>query len=400
MKKHDELKWFLIRKFIEILLVVGVAEYFITFAINSYVMPLVFEYFFPDYDNIRMAGSEAVVFLVVMMVLLCLGAIGSVFPFPINGIIHGGIEEIQSGLSQVMYSMDETTSVYTLDRYNAILLFLTGFALIAIVAAPYILGALCFAKITIKEFRAIQEEREQQQRDFDKKRNLMLSDIAHDLRTPMTTVNGYAKALADGMVTDETKKQEYLNAIQNKSVRMNELINLLFEYVKLDSEGFRLDKTKLDLCELLRENAALAYSDIEEAGMDFEVQIPEEPYYINADSIQLSRVVTNLLNNAIRHNPKGTTITLSMKEEAAGVRVVVADDGNAIPDDISGHIFEPFAKGDSSRRSGGSGLGLSIAKKVINMHGWDLKFVSKPDDRNTKAFVIWIKKDKQDYIYG
>lgn len=400
MKKHDELKWFLIRKFIEILLVVGVAEYFITFAINSYVMPLVFEYFFPDYDNIRMAGSEAVAFLVVMMVLLCLGAIGSVFPFPINGIIHGGIEEIQSGLSQVMYSMDETTSVYTLDRYNAVLLFLTGFALIAIVAAPYILGALCFAKITIKEFRAIQEEREQQQRDFDKKRNLMLSDIAHDLRTPMTTVNGYAKALADGMVTDETKKQEYLNAIQNKSVRMNELINLLFEYVKLDSEGFRLDKTKLDLCELLRENAALAYSDIEEAGMDFEVQIPEEPYYINADSIQLSRVVTNLLNNAIRHNPKGTTITLSMKEEAAGVRVVVADDGNTIPDDISGHIFEPFAKGDSSRRSGGSGLGLSIAKKVINMHGWDLKFVSKPDDRNTKAFVIWIKKDKQDYIYG
>lgn len=400
MKKHDELKWFLIRKFIEILLVVGVAEYFITFAINSYVMPLVFEYFFPDYDNIRMAGAEAVAFLVVMMVLLCLGAIGSVFPFPINGIIHSGIEEIQSGLSQVMYSMDETTSVYTLDRYNAILLFLTGFALIAIVAAPYILGALCFAKITIKEFRAIQEEREQQQRDFDKKRNLMLSDIAHDLRTPMTTVNGYAKALADGMVTDETKKQEYLNAIQNKSVRMNELINLLFEYVKLDSEGFRLDKTKLDLCELLRENAALAYSDIEEAGMDFEVQIPEEPYYIDADSIQLSRVVTNLLNNAIRHNPKGTTITLSMKEEAAGVRVVVADDGNTIPDDISGHIFEPFAKGDSSRRSGGSGLGLSIAKKVINMHGWDLKFVSKPDDRNTKAFVIWIKKDKQDYIYG
>lgn len=400
MKKHDELKWFLIRKFIEILLVVGVAEYFITFAINSYVMPLVFEYFFPDYDNIRMAGSEAVAFLVVMMVLLCLGAIGSVFPFPINGIIHGGIEEIQSGLSQVMYSMDETTSVYTLDRYNAILLFLTGFALIAIVAAPYILGALCFAKIIIKEFRAIQEEREQQQRDFDKKRNLMLSDIAHDLRTPMTTVNGYAKALADGMVTDETKKQEYLNAIQNKSVRMNELINLLFEYAKLDSEGFRLDKTKLDLCELLRENAALVYSDIEEAGMDFEVRIPEEPYYINADSIQLSRVVTNLLNNAIRHNPKGTAITLSMKEEAAGVMVVVADDGNTIPDDISGHIFEPFAKGDSSRRSGGSGLGLSIAKKVINMHGWDLKFVSKPDDRNTKAFVIWIKKDKQDYIYG
>ena len=181
---------------------------------------------------------------------------------------------------------------------------------------------------------------------------------------------------------------------------MNELINLLFEYVKLDSEGFRLDKTRLDLCELLRENAALVYSDVEDAEMNFEVSIPEEPYYINADSIQFSRVVTNLLNNAIRHNPKGTTIVLSMEEETAGVRIIIADDGNVIPDDISRNIFEPFAKGDSSRRSGGSGLGLSIAKKVINMHGWDLKFVSRPDDRNTKAFVIWIKKDKQDYIYG
>lgn len=400
MKKHDDLKWFLIRKFIEILIVVGVTEYFITFVINLYVMPVLFDYFFPDYGNIRIAGSEMVLFLVVMLVLLCLGAVGSIFPFPFSGIMRSALENIQNGLSQVMSSINETTSIYALGRMNAVLLFLTVFVLIVVVVTPYIAGAFCFARITVKQFRIIQKEREEQQRDFDRKRNLMLSDIAHDLRTPMTTVNGYARALADGMVTDEAKRQEYLKAIQNKSVRMNELINLLFEYVKLDSEGFRLDKTRLDLCELLRENAALVYSDVEDAEMNLEVSIPEEPYYINADSIQFSRVVTNLLNNAIRHNPKGTTIVLSMEEETAGVRIIIADDGNVIPDDISGNIFEPFAKGDSSRRSGGSGLGLSIAKKVINMHGWDLKFVSRPDDRNTKAFVIWIKKDKQDYIYG
>ena len=400
MKKHDDLKWFLIRKFIEILIVVGVTEYFITFVINLYVMPVLFDYFFPDYGKIRIAASEMVLFLVVMLVLLCLGAVGSIFPFPFSGIMRSALENIQNGLSQVMSSINETTSIYALGRMNAVLLFLTVFVLIVVVVTPYIAGAFCFARITVKQFRIIQKEREEQQRDFDRKRNLMLSDIAHDLRTPMTTVNGYARALADGMVTDEAKRQEYLKAIQNKSVRMNELINLLFEYVKLDSEGFRLDKTRLDLCELLRENAALVYSDVEDAEMNFEVSIPEEPYYINADSIQFSRVVTNLLNNAIRHNPKGTTIVLSMEEETAGVRIIIADDGNVIPDDISRNIFEPFAKGDSSRRSGGSGLGLSIAKKVINMHGWDLKFVSRPDDRNTKAFVIWIKNDKQDYIYG
>lgn len=68
------------------------------------------------------------------------------------------------------------------------------------------LGAVCFAKITIKEFRQIQREREEEQKEFDRKRNLMLSDIAHDLRTPMTTVNGYAKALADGMVVEPEKQ--------------------------------------------------------------------------------------------------------------------------------------------------------------------------------------------------
>ena len=115
----------------------------------------------------------------------------------------------------------------------------------------------------------------------------------------MTTVNGYAKALADGMVVEPEKQLEYLQAIQNKSARMNDLIHLLFEYVKLDSEGFSLDRKETDLSELLRENAALIYADFEDAGMEFEIDIPEEVVSVSVDSIQFSRVITNLLNNAI-----------------------------------------------------------------------------------------------------
>ena len=134
----------------------------------------------------------------------------------------------------------------------------------------------------------------------------MLSDIAHDLRTPMTTVNGYAKALADGMVVEPEKQLEYLQAIQNKSARMNDLIHLLFEYVKLDSEGFSLDRKETDLSELLRENAALIYADFEDAGMEFEIDIPEEVVSVSVDPIQFSRVITNLLNNAMKHNESGS----------------------------------------------------------------------------------------------
>ena len=198
------------------------------------------------------------------------------------------------------------------------------------------------------------------------KRNLMLSDIAHDLRTPMTTVNGYAKALADGMVVEPEKQLEYLQAIQNKSARMNDLIHLLFEYVKLDSEGFSLDRKETDLSELLRENAALIYADFEDAGMEFEIDIPEEVVSVSVDPIQFSRVITNLLNNAMKHNESGTHIKIGMYRKNGYIYILVADSGRRIPGELAEHLFEPFTKGDVSRKSGsGSGLGLSIAKKSL-----------------------------------
>ena len=213
----------------------------------------------------------------------------------------------------------------------------------------------------------------------------------------MTTVAGYAKALSDGMVTEPGRRQEYLQAIQNKSMRMNELINLLFEYVKLDSDGFTLERKPVDLCELLRENAAFVYSDVESAGMELEAEIPEECIRISADTMQFSRVVTNLLTNAIRHNPAGTKIGLLVQKDMDLIDVMIADTGTLIPQELCEKLFEPFAKADSSRAGGGSGLGLSIAQKVVQMHGWELKLVQQPQiqhypgaERYAKAFVIQI----------
>ena len=228
----------------------------------------------------------------------------------------------------------------------------------------------------------------------------MLSDIAHDLRTPMTTVSGYANALADGMVRDPQQQAAYLDAIQRKSHRMNDLINLLFEYVKLDSEGFSLDRKPHDLCEIARENAALIYSDVEDAGMTLDVEIPDEPIMVSVDEVQISRVITNLLTNAMRHNDKGTRIMLCLFRQEGVIHLMVADSGSVIPKDLEEHLFEPFARGDASRKSsGGSGLGLSIAKKVVEMHGWRMKLVQQPQIQHypfvakyAKAFLIQIKE--------
>lgn len=401
MKRQDSLEWFLIKKFIEILLLVGITEYFITFALNKWIFPPLLEYFFPSRgSNINISSTEAIFFVFAMLVVLLSNAFTVMLPSPVRETAQGLAEQVQQCLAAVLPSMNKSTPIYPLEGQKALLLFLVFLVIALSILLPYILGAICFARITIHEFRAIQQEREAQQKEFDRKRNLMLSDIAHDLRTPMTTVSGYANALADGMVRDPQQQAAYLDAIQRKSHRMNDLINLLFEYVKLDSEGFSLDRKPHDLCEIARENAALIYSDVEDAGMTLEVEIPDEPIMVSVDEVQISRVVTNLLMNAMRHNDQGIRIMLCLFRQEGVIHLMVADSGSVIPKDFEEHLFEPFARGDASRKSsGGSGLGLSIAKKVVEMHGWRMKLVQQPQIQHypfvakyAKAFLIQIKE--------
>ena len=401
MKRQEGLEWFLIKKFIEILLLVGLAEYFITFALNKWIFPPLLAYFFPFRgENISVSSSEVVFFVFATLVVLLINAFIMMIPSPVRETAQGLVERVQQCLATVLPSMNKSTPIYSLEGQKSILLFLVFLVIALSILLPYILGAVCFARVTIREFRAIQQEREAEQKEFDCKRNLMLSDIAHDLRTPMTTVNGYANALADGMVQDVHQQAAYLAAIQRKSHRMNDLINLLFEYVKLDSEGFTLDRKPHNLCEIARENAALIYSDVEDAGMTLDAEIPDEPIMVSVDEVQISRVITNLLTNAMRHNDRGTRIMLCLFRQEDVIHLMVADSGTIIPEELEAHLFEPFARGDASRKSnGGSGLGLSIAKKVVEMHGWKMRLVQQPQiqhypyvERYAKAFLIQIKE--------
>ena len=180
---------------------------------------------------------------------------------------------------------------------------------------------------------------------------------------------------------------------------MNDLIQLLFDYTRLDSEGFKLNRTEADVCELVRECAAALYTDVESAGMDMEVGIPDDKIMLSVDKPQFARVVNNLIVNAIRHNEKGNSIGVFVIRETDRVHIAIADKGEVIPDDMAGHLYEPFYMGDKSRNSrGGSGLGLSVARKIIDMHGWKLEL--KQGERveryrglkgYAKAFIITVK---------
>ena len=257
---------------------------------------------------------------------------------------------------------------------------------------PIAAGILFYASIVEKKVRSLEKDREEAVNRYNAKRYRMLSDFAHDLRTPVMTVSGYSRALRDGMVKDEKMKEEYLEAISRKSERLSELINMLFEYVKLENEDFSLNKAKMDLHELFLSTAAAFYMDIEEAGMELVTDIPEEEYYIVADRSQLTRILENLFKNAIRHNPRGTVIYAGIKKIPRGEDLIIADSGTVI-DKSEEELFSPFIRGDSSRSGDeGSGLGLSIASKIANMHGYEF-FLMNDFPGYTKAFVLRVFAD-------
>lgn len=266
-------------------------------------------------------------------------------------------------------------------RIVVIMVFL---ALVFVNILPYLVGALYYYRAVTGKVNELMEEEKERQIAYDRERNLLLSDIAHDIKTPITTLCSYSKALADNLVQGE-KRKEYLDAIYNKSMRMNELITLLFEYVKMDSSGFTLHREECDLGELLRECTAAMYADFEEHDIALRVEIPETPIAYSADKIQMIRAVTNLLTNAVRYGREGGKALVGLAEYT----ITVADDGVEIEGELAEHIFEPFSRGDKARNtSGGSGLGLSIAAKIIEMHGGELKLDCDYGHGYTKAFLI------------
>lgn len=380
-------------------MLVGLVEYFVAKVLKATMVPFILVAYFDgaDLESVSTVGVTAIVFGIIGTLILAF--LKFILPESVGIPISSAANRLLSGIETKggKTNVAETILQEMGGQERAQLLFLVTVMAICLII-PYVLGAVLYASMVVREVKIIEAAELAKEREYEQRRNMMLSDIAHDLRTPMTTVSGYSKAIADGMVPEANMK-EYLEAIQTKSKRVNDLITLLFDYVKLDTDGFKLMKQDTDIAELTREAGAFVYQDVEDAGMGFDVDIPEEVITVPMDRLQMSRVITNLLTNAIKHNKKGTDIGLYLYREDDYVRILVADTGDKIDKENAEHIFEPFVMGDESRSSkGGTGLGLSIAKKVVEMHGFNIKLVQGSHLEKyqipggyEKAFIIGIK---------
>lgn len=399
--KHETWKWFLIRRFLMILILLALSEQMLNLLYEGIIYPWLGETLHFRFFMMELERGQTVGLLIRGAAYLAAMGICGLLPDPLKTGLQGMAEQFAGDrlttwiVTQTRNMTGREARLYLLGTAA-----LTIFVIITLIL-PYVIAAFAFSRMAEQHVKELEAQERQQREEYDRRRSLLLSDVAHDLKTPMTAVAGYARALLEESGGEEDSdftgkegktalpRKEYLETIYGKSMQMSSLLNLLFEYVKLDSEGYQLKKTEENLWELLRETVANLYMDFEEKEMEILPEIPEEEIRMQVDRVQFQRVVSNLLNNAIRHNPKGTRVWVKAEYEEEQVTVRVCDDGVKIPRETAKYMFDPFVLGDESRKSrGGSGLGLSIAWKIIDMHGGSLTLDQEEGELYTKTFLI------------
>lgn len=227
----------------------------------------------------------------------------------------------------------------------------------------------------------------------------LLANISHDLKTPITLIQGYVEALQDGIATQSGDRENYLKIIHNKTLELNCLINDLFELSRLESSQFPMNFIPISATEAITLAVEKVTPDIVRAGLEFHTEISPALPAVFIDPDRLDRVFTNLVMNALNHTPAGGTITLRAtllsSSDTDQILVEIKDNGQGIPQEHLHNIFTRFYRVDKSRRKtgAGSGLGLTIAREIITAHGGMIWAESIPEQGSSFFFTLPIFSD-------
>ncbi len=222
----------------------------------------------------------------------------------------------------------------------------------------------------LRKLEAQKEEKE----TLESRKSQMLLELSHDIKTPLSTIKSYAKALEAGVVP-ESEKQGYYSTIDLKSDRVSELAENMFMMLKMESTGYTLNLQKADICEVLRKICAEHYEDVRQAGLTLTVEIPETEYTVQLDETLFVRAISNLLVNGVKYNRTGSEIRVYLEKPEEEIRIIIMDDGQSIAEELRENLFDAFVRGDKARKTdGGSGLGLSITKAIIEKHSAEIEY--------------------------
>ena len=227
----------------------------------------------------------------------------------------------------------------------------------------------------------------------DKRRSDFLANISHELRTPMTSISGFADGILDGTIPPENQRQ-YIETISSETKRLNRLIRRMLELSRMQSQSVEeIRQGSFDVCEVLVETLLVFEKRINDKKMDVNVEIPDDGMPVCGDRDSINQVIYNLLENALKFSPDGGELSLSVFKQSGKAYVSVKNSGETIPEEDISLIFERFHKSDRSRGidKDGVGLGLYIVKTIIGSHGEDIAVTSR-DGVTEFVFSLTLKK--------
>lgn len=217
-------------------------------------------------------------------------------------------------------------------------------------------------------------------KEAERKKNEMVVYLAHDIKTPLTSVIGYLSLLNEEKKLTEELKDKYLAISLEKAERLEELIQEFFEITRLHMEDIRLQKTQVNVARMLYQMSDEFYPVLAERGMRCEVTAPNSLVLL-ADADKLARVFENLLRNAAAYGAENSVITITADSAQSRAHITVASRGEPIPPEKLEHLFDKFYRADAARSTGtgGAGLGLAIAREIVRLHGGDITAKNEPD---------------------
>ena len=197
-----------------------------------------------------------------------------------------------------------------------------------------------------------------------------ITNLSHDIRTPLTSLDGYFQLLASEKI-DQDKKEHYLGIIRNRIESLNSMLDELFTYAKLQDINYSIELSELDITAVTADILMSFYDDIAGRGEEPVVSLPDEPVLINGNKEAYTRVVQNIIRNALVH---GKNLSISLRREATDV-IFECSDELLNPDTVidTSRVFDRFYKADKARTNAkGSGLGLAITKELVERMGWKI----------------------------
>ena len=224
----------------------------------------------------------------------------------------------------------------------------------------------------------------------EKERLDLIAWVGHDLQTPLASVRAILEALRDGVVTEPETVNRYLSTAQRDVQSLSALIDDLFQMAQLDAGGLPLERAPASLADLISDTLESFSEMARTRGVHLEGNAAPEVDPLFMDTRRIGRALNNLIANALRHTPSGGRVTVSAVRLDDRVEVSIRDTGEGIPAEDLPHIFERFYRGEKSRsrETGGAGLGLAIARSIIEAHGGNIRAASEPGNGSQFTFTI------------